>query len=139
MNYYVPIQQNEACKRYAFSRTSSSTSSNTPRYILPNLMRKYALISTAYKFLDVEIVMGFISHLQITIGDNQGNRMFILYATKAFIERRTDIERLMQSTVPLSSIQDLNAEFIKIYDTNNVKLTLNGIYLYMKPTTAFLI
>jgi len=111
-----------------------------PRYILPNLMRKYALISTAYKFLDIEIVMGSISHLQIAIGDNQGNRMFILYATKAFIERRTDIERLMQSTVPLSSsIQDLNAEFIKIYGTNNVKLTLNGIYLYMKSTTAFLI
>jgi len=32
----------------------------------------------------------------------------------------------MQSTVPLSSsIQDLNMEFVKIYDTNNVKLTLN--------------
>jgi len=39
----------------------------------------------------------------------------------------TDIERLMQSAVPSSSsIQDLNVELVKIYDTNNVKLTLNG-------------
>ncbi|KYM82988.1 hypothetical protein ALC53_06555 [Atta colombica] len=50
---------------------------------------------------------------------------------KAFIEMCTDIERLMQLIVPSSSsIQDLNEEFVKIYDTNNIKLTLNGICLY---------
>jgi len=38
-------------------------------------------------------------------------------------ERRADIKRLMQSTVPLSPIQNLYAELVKIYDTNNVKLT----------------
>ncbi|KAG5333738.1 PDE11 phosphodiesterase, partial [Acromyrmex charruanus] len=51
-----------------------------------------------------------------------------LYATwKAFIERRADIERLIQSTISSSSslIQDLNMELVKMYDTNNVKLTLN--------------
>ena len=71
--------------------------------------------------------MGSISHMQIAIGDNQGNRMFIPHATwKAFIERYADIERLMQSTIPSSSsssIQDLNVELVKIYD--NIKLTLN--------------
>jgi len=55
--------------------------------------------------------------------------------------RGADIER---STIPSSSssssssssIQDLNVELVKIYDTNNMKLTLNGTCLYMKPTTA---
>ena len=72
--------------------------------------------------------------MQIAIG-NRGNRMFTFHAMwKTFMERRADIER---STVPSSSssIQDLNVELVKIYDTNNMKLTLNGICLYMKPTT----
>jgi len=77
------------------------------------------LTSTAYKFLDIGIVMGSISHVQIVIGNNQDNRMFIPYATwKTFIERLADIERLMQSTVPSSlPIQDLNVEdlIVKIY------------------------
>ncbi|KAG5329042.1 SETMR methyltransferase, partial [Acromyrmex charruanus] len=67
MNYYVPIQQDEACKRYLFSQTSPSTSSK-PRYtyLVPRiLMRKYSLTSTAYKFLDIGIVVGPISHVQI--------------------------------------------------------------------------
>ncbi|KYN43811.1 hypothetical protein ALC56_01680 [Trachymyrmex septentrionalis] len=111
----------------AFSQTSSSTSSKS-RYMPRILMRKYALTSTAYKFLDNGIVVGSISHVQIAIGANRGNRMFIPHTWKTFIERRADIERLMQSTVPsLSSIQDLNMELVKVYDTNNVKLTLNGI------------
>ena len=46
----------------------------------------------------------------------------------------------MQSTVLLSSqIQNPNVELVKIYDTNNVKLTLNGSCLYMKSTTVLLL
>ncbi|KYM86341.1 hypothetical protein ALC53_04141 [Atta colombica] len=82
-------------------------------------MKKYASASTAYKFLDIGIIVGFISHVQIVINNNGGNRMFIS-TYKTFIERL---------------IQDLNVNFVKIYDMNNVKLTLNGTYLYMKPTT----
>jgi len=64
--------------------------------------------------------------------------MFIPHAMwKTFIEKCADIENLMQSTVPSSSssisIQDLSVELVKIYD---MKLTLNGTCLYMKPTTV---
>jgi len=42
-----------------------------------------------------------------------------------------------QSTISSSSSnQDLNVELVKIYDMNNVKLTLNGTCLYTKPTTV---
>ena len=68
--------------------------------------------------------------------------MFIPHAIwKTFIEKCADIENLIQSTVPSSSsssssssisIQDL-CELVKIYD---MKLTLNVICLYMKPTTV---
>jgi len=88
--------------------------------------------SITYKFLNI---VGPISHVQIA-NDNRGNRIFILpHATwkRNYIHRETDIERLMQSTVPSSS-PILNVELIKIYDTNNVKLTLNVICLYIKPT-----
>ena len=53
----------------AFSQTSSK-----PRYMSRNLMRKYAL--TSYKFLDIRIIVGSISHVQIAI-DNRGYRMVI--------------------------------------------------------------
>ena len=53
------------------------------------------------------------------------------------VHRETDIERLMQSTVPsLSSIQDLNVELVKVYDTKNVKLSLYDTCLYIKPITV---
>jgi len=121
-----------------FSQTSSSTSSKLC-YMSHILMKKYALISIAYKFLDIGIIVGSISHVQIAISDNRSNDMFYLYATwKTFIKRRVDIERLMQSTFSSSPIQDLNVELVKIYDTNNVKLTLNGTCLYMTPTMLFL-
>ena len=81
-------------------------------------MKKYALTLTAYKFLDIETVVGSIFHMQIAIDYNRGNLMFIPHATwMTFIERRANIERLMQSTVPSSSsIQDLNVELVKIYE-----------------------
>jgi len=54
------------------------------------------------------------------------------------VHRETDIERLMQSTVPSSS-PILNVELIKIYDTNNVKLTLNDMFVHKTNNCAFLI
>jgi len=102
-----------------------------PRYMPRTLIKKYALTSTAYKFLDTEIVIG--SHMQIAIGNNR--TACSLHAMwKTFIERRADIERLMQSISSSSSIQDLNVELLKymirVYDTNNVKFTLNDTCLY---------
>jgi len=71
------------------------------------------MASTTYKFLDIEIIIGSISHVPIAIGDNRDNRIFIRYVTwKTFIERHAD--RLMQSIVPSSPIQDLNVELVKM-------------------------
>ncbi|EGI64141.1 hypothetical protein G5I_07449 [Acromyrmex echinatior] len=83
-------------------------------------MRRYVLTLTAYKFLDIEIVIGSqIIDVEIAISDNRGNRIILPHATwKASIERRADIERLMQSTVSSSSssIQDVNVE-LKVFDS----------------------
>jgi len=87
-----------------FSQTSSSTSLK-PRFMPRILMRKYAFTSTAYKFLDIRIVVRSISHVQIVIGE----------ATTCS-SRGVQISRLMQSTVSSSSsIQNLNVELVKIY------------------------
>ena len=55
----------------------------------------------------------------------------------ALIERRADIERLLQSTAPSSmSIRDLVIELVKIRDASVVKLTLHNNCMYMKSSTV---
>ena len=82
--------------------------------------------------------MGPVSIVEIFLGDNKGNQIILTHATwTAFIERRADVERLLQSTTAASSlsIQDLFIELVKIRDANVVKLTLRDSCLYMKPST----
>ncbi|KYQ57153.1 hypothetical protein ALC60_03888 [Trachymyrmex zeteki] len=104
--------------------STSSTSCHTP-YIL---RRKFALTSTAYKYLDIGISVGLMSYVKIVIGDNRGNRIILPHTTwKTFIERRANVERLVQSTVSSSlKIQDLIVELVKIGNEYNVKISLNG-------------
>ncbi|KYN21925.1 hypothetical protein ALC57_05691 [Trachymyrmex cornetzi] len=70
----------------------------------------------------------------IAIGDN----IILPRAVwRAFIERRADIERFVQSNAPSSlSVQDLVIEIVKMRDANVVKLTLRDTCLYMKPSTV---
>ncbi|KYQ58435.1 hypothetical protein ALC60_02571 [Trachymyrmex zeteki] len=101
------------------------------------LKRVFALTPTAYKFLEIGIVMGPMSHVGIAIGDTRGNRIVLPRATwTAFVEKKVDIERLVQSTTPSSLvIQDCVIELVKIHVVNTVKLSLCNKYLYMKPST----
>jgi len=51
-----------------------------------------------------------------------------------FIERRANIENLMQSTAPSSlSIRDLVTELVKMCDTHIVKLSSRDTRMYTKP------
>ncbi|KYQ48391.1 hypothetical protein ALC60_12572 [Trachymyrmex zeteki] len=52
------------------------------------LKRVFALTSTAYKFLEIGIVVGPMSHVKIAIGDTRGNRFVLPHATwTAFVEK----------------------------------------------------
>ncbi|KYN18815.1 hypothetical protein ALC57_08891 [Trachymyrmex cornetzi] len=83
---------------FSFFYSASSHTFLKPRYISHILMRRCALTFTAYKFLDIGIVVGPTSHVEIAICDNRGNRIILPHVTrKAFIESRADVERLMQS------------------------------------------
>ncbi|XP_018344910.1 PREDICTED: uncharacterized protein LOC108750149 isoform X2 [Trachymyrmex septentrionalis] len=58
-----------------------------------------SLFNFSYKFLDIEIVRP-TSHVEIAICDNRGNRIILPHTTwKAFIDRRANIQRLMESNV----------------------------------------
>jgi len=73
--------------------SASSHTSSKPRYIPHILMRRYVLILIAYKFLGHRDCRGLISHIEIAISDNRGNRIILPHATwKASSERRADIE-----------------------------------------------
>ena len=83
--------------------------------------------------------MGPMSYVKLLLGDNRGNHIILPYATwKTFIEKRVDIERLVQSTVSPSglAIHDLVVQLVKIHDASIVKLTLRDTCMYMKPSTV---
>jgi len=78
-----------------------------------------------------------MSSVEIIIGDNRGNQIILLHAMwEMFIERRANIEQLLQSPAPSSlAIQDLIVELVKIH-VNIVKLKSHDAFLYMKSSTA---
>ncbi|XP_011705922.1 PREDICTED: uncharacterized protein LOC105461137, partial [Wasmannia auropunctata] len=117
MDYYVPL------KDEAIERPIVSHITKTPRI----LGRRFALTSTNFKYLDIGISVGSISHVEILIGDNRGNYIILPYGMwRMFIERRMDIEQFLQSSVPSSlRIQDLVIDLVKIRNENIVKLALN--------------
>ncbi|XP_011069202.1 PREDICTED: uncharacterized protein LOC105155030 [Acromyrmex echinatior] len=131
MNSYVPFQQNKAWEK----DISFNNSSSKPHYTSHILGRRFALTLTAYKYLDIGINVGSMSFVELLIGDNRGNRIILSYTTwKIFIERRMNIERLLQSTVTSSlMIGDLELEKCHV---NIVKLKSRDTCLYMKPLTV---
>ncbi|XP_071642952.1 uncharacterized protein [Temnothorax longispinosus] len=128
VNYYVPIQD-EACEK-------QHNDFDKPHYTPRILGRRFALTSTAYKFLDVGINAGPMSSVDILIGDNRGNQIILPHATwVTLIEKRSDIQRFVQSSAP-SSLACRDLELVKIRDADIVKLTSCGSPLYMKPSTV---
>jgi len=96
------------------------------------------LTATSYKYLDIGINVGPVSSVEIVIGDNRGNKIILLHATwEMFIERRANIEQLLQSPAPSSlAIQDLIVELVKIHGVNMIKLKSRNVCLYMKSSTV---
>ncbi|XP_071653775.1 uncharacterized protein [Temnothorax longispinosus] len=118
-----------------------SFNKSEPRYTPRILGRRFALTVTAYKYLDIGISVGSTSFVELILGDNRGNQIVLPWTTwTTIIERRMDIEQLMQSTVGSSlCIQDhLIIELVKMRDANIVKVTLRdpATSLYMIPTTV---
>jgi len=77
--------------------------------------------------------------VQLVLGDNRGNQIALPYRTwRSLVEKRMDIEGLMQSkTTPSSlSIYELIVQLIKLREENIIKLTLHNTYICMKPATV---
>jgi len=89
------------------------------------------LTTTSYKYVDVGISVGSMSSVEKIIGDNRSNQIILLHATwETFIERRVNIEQLLQSPAPSSlAIQGLIVEFVKIHGVNMVKLKSHCLML----------
>jgi len=117
------------------------SSSSKPRYTPHILGRRFALKATSYKYLDIGINVEPMSSVEIVIGDNRGNQIILPHTTwKIFIERRANIEQLVQSPTPSSlAIQDLIVEIVKLHGVNMLKLKSRNICLYMKSSTVLFI
>lgn len=109
-----------------------------PRYTPRILGRRFALTSTAYKYLDIGISVGPASFVELVLGDNRGNKIVLPHATwTTFIKRRADIEQFLQSTTASSlPIGDLVIELAAIRNESVIKLTLCDTCMYMKPQTV---
>jgi len=59
---------------YFYIISSHNSASKIPRYIHRILGRRFVLIATAYKYLDIGISVGPVSSVEIVIGDNRGIR-----------------------------------------------------------------
>ncbi|XP_036146219.1 uncharacterized protein LOC118646743 [Monomorium pharaonis] len=128
MNYYVPIQENEARDKPTISQ---------PRHTPRILRRRFPLMATSYKYLEMGISVGSEPFVEMILGDNKGNQLILPYITwQKFIERRVDIEELVRATIPSSRlfICDLVIEIVNVHDI--VKLTLCNTCIYMKPSTV---
>ena len=108
---------------------------------MPRILgRRFPLTLTSYKWIDIGISVGSVTCMvELLIGDNHGNRIVLPYRTwRAFIEKRVDIERLMQSALPSSAlpIHELNVHLVKLRDDNVIKLTLHDACIFLKPATV---
>ncbi|KYN16672.1 hypothetical protein ALC57_11061 [Trachymyrmex cornetzi] len=99
------------------------------------LTRLLALTPTAYEFLEIGTAVGPMSYVEID--DTRGNLIVLLHTMwMALIEKRTAIQRLVQSSTPSKvMILDLVIKFVEIRDVDNVKLSLCDKCMYMKPST----
>ena len=127
-NYYAPIIAEDNASSH---RTNTSNSS---RYATRIMVRRYALTSTAYKYLEIGISMRPIALVEIVLGDNRGNQLVLSIPTwKGLIEKRADIEQRMRSSG--SWINDLAVEFCVMYNSRIVKMMRHNKSLYFKPDT----
>ncbi|XP_011858391.1 PREDICTED: uncharacterized protein LOC105555951 [Vollenhovia emeryi] len=101
-----------------------SFSSDKPRYTPRIMSRRFALTSTAYKYLDVGIcVVPDASYVEFILGDNRGNKMALNHSTwMEFNKKRAEIEQLFKSTDASSSsssssvqIDNLVLELVRMY------------------------
>ncbi|KYN14631.1 hypothetical protein ALC57_13161 [Trachymyrmex cornetzi] len=135
---------------FSFFYSASSHTFLKPRYISHILMRRCALTFTAYKFLDIGIVVGSTSHVEIAICDNRGNRIILPHVTwKAFIESHADVERLMQYEQRCNiykmlrneykdnfiSVGPLTIRVCTLNDATLVRLDSSSIHMTMAETT----
>ena len=71
---------------FFISYSASSHTSLKSRYIPHILMKRYVLTLTAYKFLDIGIVLEPTSHVEIAISDNRGNNLASCYVEAVYQE-----------------------------------------------------
>ena len=87
--------------------------------------------------MEIGISVGAVSYVELVLGDNRGNQIVLPFDTwKSLMQKRMEIERLLQSPQTPLWIRDLTIEVVKMSDSEIVKITLHGgNSLYMKPST----
>ena len=99
-------------------------------------IRERGIVSICDKYIQGFVTNAF-SARAADGGEKYGSHSETSLRVSCLCNLSTGVLCLYKHWVP--PIQDLNVEFIKICDMNNVKLTLNDTCLYMISTITFLI
>ncbi|XP_025162655.1 uncharacterized protein LOC112590441 [Harpegnathos saltator] len=87
------------------------------------LRRRYALTATAYKYLNIAIIVGTEPVIDIVIDDNRGKQLLLSIKTwNALMGQRADIQRFLQanfykSSSPPMRIEELTIMSCKMYNS----------------------
>ncbi|XP_072758656.1 uncharacterized protein [Anoplolepis gracilipes] len=104
------------------------------------LSRRYALITTEFKFLEIGINVGTPSYVEIVIGDHQGKELVLSLETwKGLYEQRRNIHDLLRKdskdTYNFISVGPLTVRIHTINDTKLISLeSLNVRMMMIEPT-----
>jgi len=80
---------------YIYSTSSHNSALKIPRYTHRILGRRFALTTTAYKYLDIGISIRSMYFMKMLLGNNKGNQIILSHATwETFITKRADVEKL---------------------------------------------
>ena len=87
--------------------------------------------------MEIGISVGAVSYVELVLGDNRGNQIVLSFDTwKSLMQKRMEIERLLQSPQTPLWIRDLTIEVVKMSDSEIIKIASHdGNSLYMKPST----
>ena len=97
------------------------------------LGRRYPLTPTSYKYLEIGISVGIMSHVELALGDIRGNQIILPIETwRLLMRKRIEIEHLTET--PLW-ICDLTLAVVNMSDSKIIKITSSNNTLYMKPST----
>ena len=102
------------------------------------LGRRYDLMTTGYKFLEIGINVGPPSYVEIALGDHRGHELLLSLETwKSFYEQRWNVYKMLRNEYKdnFISVGPLTVSVCMLNDATLVRLNSSSVRMMMTETT----